>query len=66
MSDKEEKPAIENPLLAERQSEEDFWAYKERMKLMNKLLRKRLRGTIVWNPKEQGTYIRIKPNEKCY
>ncbi len=56
----EESPAIEDPLNPQRQANEPFWAYKQRMKQVNKALRVYSRGTLVWKPKEYGTYIKSK------
>lgn len=61
---KEQQPVIENPLLSKRQPGEDFWAYKERMKLINKYLRDKCRGMLVWNSKTLGTYVKPENRKK--
>ena len=53
-----DKVKIENPLNMKRQEGETFKDYKDRCKYINRLLRYRLRGSLVWDSYEKGTYVK--------
>jgi hypothetical protein len=55
-----EEPTIEDPLNPVRQPGEEFWAYKARMRSINRLMKAYSKGQMVWNTKERGTYRKIK------
>ena len=57
--EREFKP-VDNVLLGERQEDEEFWAYKMRMRFLNKALKARLKGRLVWDSQEKGTYVKPK------
>lgn len=56
----EEEPTVEDPLNPVRQPNEKFWAYKERMKMVNKILKARSRGLLVWDVTKHGSYVKPK------
>ncbi len=49
-----------DPWNPQRYPNEEFWAYKQRMKMTNTAMRIYKRGQLVWDTKTRGTYIKPK------